>query len=123
MRENKVSLHVEDARNYHNISAIIENIKPDVVVHLAAVAHANRSNKDPYSTFDHSLRTLENVLDAIKNKNIHLIYFSSSMVYGNFKTPEVDEESTYNPWNIWSLKFSAEKIVIGYNQFLVCLIR
>ena len=117
MRENKVSLHVEDARNYHNISALIENIKPDVVVHLAAVAHANRSNKDPYSTFDHSLRTLENVLDAIKNKNIHLIYFSSSMVYGNFKTPEVDEESTCNPLGIYgALKFSAEKIVIGYNQ-------
>ena len=40
MRENKVSLIVEDARNYHKISSLIENINPDIVIHLAAVAHA-----------------------------------------------------------------------------------
>ena len=115
--ENKVSLIVEDARNYHKISSLIENINPDIVIHLAAVAHANRSNKDPFSTFDHSLRTLGNVLDSIKYKNIHLIYFSSSMVYGNFNSSEVDEKSICNPLGIYgALKFSAEKIVIGYNQ-------
>ena len=71
LRKNQVSLHIEDARDYHRISKLIDNIKPDTVIHLAAVAHANRSNKDPYSTFDHSLRTLENVLDAIKNLKTH----------------------------------------------------
>ena len=53
---------------------VIKEINPDVVIHLA-VANANRSNKDPFSTFDHSLRTIENVLDIIRNKDIHLIYF------------------------------------------------
>ncbi len=65
-----------------NLEPLLENV--DVVIHLAAIAHANRSNKDPFSTFDHSLRTLENVLDANRHRNSHLIYFSSSMVYGNF---------------------------------------
>ena len=44
------------------------------------------------TTFDHSLRTLENALDATKNKNVHFIYFSSSMVYGNFKKDIVTEK-------------------------------
>ena len=64
---------------------------------LAAVSHANRSNKDPYTTFDNSLRTLENALDASRNRIKKFIYLSSSMVYGNFKTKEVDEETNCNP--------------------------
>ena len=40
----------------------------DIIIHLAAVSHANKSNKDPHSTFDHSLRTLENTLDFSKDK-------------------------------------------------------
>jgi len=41
-----------------------------------------KSNKDPYSTFDHSLRTLENALDNARGKVEHFIFLSSSMVYG-----------------------------------------
>ena len=37
---------------------IYDQINPDVIIHLAAVSHANRSNKDPHSTFDHSLQCL-----------------------------------------------------------------
>ena len=61
--------------NFDKVDFIIRTIKPDIIIHLAAVSHSNRSNKNPFSTFDHSLRTLENVLDASKNRNIHLIYF------------------------------------------------
>ena len=85
-------------------------------MHLAAVSHANRSNKDPYTTFDNSLRTLENALDASRNR-IKNLYTYVSMVYGNFKTKKVDEETNCNPIGIYgALKFSGEKIVIAYNQ-------
>ena len=62
-------------------------IEPQVVVHLAAIAHAGSSNKDPMSTFGHSLRTLENALDYARGNAEHFVYFSSSMVYGNFLEP------------------------------------
>ena len=68
IKENKIPLIVQDARNYHSLSHEITKINPQVVIHLAAVSHANRSNKDPHSTFDHSLRTLENALDSCKNQ-------------------------------------------------------
>ena len=76
---------IEDARDYHKLSNLINDLKPQIIIHLAAVSHANRSNKDPHSTFDHSLRTLENALDNAKNRIEHFIFLSSSMVYGNFK--------------------------------------
>jgi len=117
LRQAKVGLHVIDARDYHIVSHTLSSIKPDVVVHLAAIAHANRSNKDPFSTFDHSMRTLENVLDASRTHGAQVIYFSSSMVYGNFDGEAVTEDRVCNPLGIYgALKYGAEKLVIGYNQ-------
>lgn len=117
LREADVPFMVQDVRDYHALSKIVSAFKPQVVVHLAAVAHANRANKNPYSTFDHSTRTLENALDVSRDGVEHFIYFSSSMVYGNFAEAAVDETSVCEPIGIYgALKFGGEKLVIAYNQ-------
>lgn len=117
LREANIDIHVQDARDYHALSRILTQIKPEVIVHLAAVAHAGTSNKDPYSTFDHSLRTLENALDWARVNTEHFIFFSSSMVYGNFLSEKVDEEHPLNPIGIYgALKLAGEKMVIAYQQ-------
>lgn len=118
MREHEIPLYVQDARDYINLSHVLNKIEPQVVVQLAAVAHANKSNKDPYSTFDHSLRTLENALDHARGSGVeHFIYFSSSMVYGNFMNGSVTEDTPCEPLGIYgALKFAGEKLVIAYNQ-------
>lgn len=117
LRNAGVPLYVEDARDYLRLSMLLGKLAPDAVVLLAAVAHASRSNKDPFHTFDHSFRTLENALDASRNIAKHFVYFSSSMVYGNFETESVDESSPCNPLGIYgALKFGGEKLVIAYQQ-------
>ena len=117
LRKNKINVNIFDIREYNLVSQYISKVRPDFVIHLAAISHANRSNKDPFSTFDHSLRTLENVLDTLKNFKTHLIYFSSSMVYGHFKNKFATEEDHCNPLGIYgALKYGAEKLVIAYGQ-------
>ena len=117
LRTAEIPLYIQDARDYHALSRLITTISPQVVVQLAAVSHANKSNKDPYSTFDHSFRTLENALDACRDQIEHFIYFSSSMVYGHFQDPEVTEETTCDPLGIYgALKYGGEKLVIAYQQ-------
>ncbi len=117
IQKNKIKLTIQDARDYHAICRLYDEINPDIIIHLAAVSHANKSNKDPHSTFDHSLRTLENTLDFCRSKKIHLIYLSSSMVYGNFNSKQVDEKTACNPLGIYgTLKYSGELIVKSYNQ-------
>jgi len=107
LREARIPVIVQDARDYMKLSVDLLAIKPDVVIVLAAVAHADRSNKDPHSTFDHSLRTLENTLDYSRNSVEHFIYFSSSMVYGNFPGGFVTEETPCEPKGIYgALKFA-----------------
>jgi nucleoside-diphosphate-sugar epimerase len=112
-----IPVHVLDVRDYHMVSRLIKAIEPDAIIHLSAVAHANVANKEPYSTFDHSLPTLQNTLDCSRLFNTHFVYFSSSMVYGNFPDGFVAEESLCEPIGIYgALKFAGEKIVIAYNQ-------
>lgn len=117
LRDANVPLHVVDARDYHVLSRVLGDIKPEVIIHLAAIAHANRSNKDPLSTFDHSLRTLENALDIARDGRAHFIYFSSSMVYGNFEGVAATEDRECHPLGIYgALKLGGEKLVIAYSQ-------
>lgn len=120
LNKNGISLIVTDARDYHLLCRELKEINPDTLIHLAAVAHAGKSNKDPYSTFDHSIRTLENALDNSRSSALsikHFIYFSSSMVYGNFNGHAVTEETVCEPLGIYgALKFAGEKMVIAYNQ-------
>ena len=107
-----------DARDYHGLSRVLTELNPQVIIQLAAIAHAGRSNKDPYSTFDNSLVTLENALDFARSMPVEqFVFFSSSMVYGNFLTEEVDEDHPLNPIGIYgALKVAGEKLVIAYNQ-------
>ena len=117
LKKNDIDLIVQDARNYKEICNLYSKINPDLIIHLAAVSHSNKSNKDPHSTFDHSLRTLENTLDFARVKKRHVIYLSSSMVYGNFQTKEVTEDTACVPIGIYgTLKYSGELLVKAYNQ-------
>jgi nucleoside-diphosphate-sugar epimerase len=120
LNEQAVPLHVVDARDYHALSRTLHDIQPEVVVQLAAIAHANRSNKDPFSTFDHSMRTLENALDFARGEGAgvtRFVYFSSSMVYGNFNGEAATEDRRCEPMGIYgALKYGGERLVIAYNQ-------
>ena len=117
LEKKKIKSIIKDARNHKDIFEVYQEIDPDIIIHLAAVSHANKSNKDPHSTFDNSLRTLENTLDFARQKKIHVIYLSSSMVYGNFDGKEVNENTACNPIGVYgTLKLSGELIVKAYSS-------
>ena len=118
IKGSSVKLYVQDARDYHALSRLIREIEPEIIVQLAAVSHANRSNKDPYSTFDHSFRTLENALDAARGCSVeHFIIMYSYMVYGIFSGDRVDVETVCEPLGI----YGALKLRKDCNRLQLCL--
>lgn len=106
-----------DARDYQTLSPSLAHYKPDVIVHLAAVAHITVANKEPYMTFNNSLDTLKNSLDVARAVGCGLMYFSSSTVYGDFSQPVIDETEELTPTGIYgNLKMCGERMVTAYNQ-------
>lgn len=120
LRENSIPVFEQDSRDYDEMLKIAKALNVDTLIHLAAIAHANISNKEPYKTFDNSFRTLQNSIEIARvHKDMikHFIYLSSSMVYGNFTSGAVDEETQCNPIGIYgTLKLSGEHIVKAYNH-------
>jgi nucleoside-diphosphate-sugar epimerase len=117
LKKNKIKLNIIDIKNFQKINKYVKKFKPEVVIHLSAVSHAARSNKDPQHTFDNSLVTLQNMLEITKNNIKQFIFLSSSMVYGNFTKKNVKENQICKPIGIYgALKFSAEKLIKGYSQ-------
>ena len=48
LKEKKISLIKIDAKNHKKINETLGEVKPNIIIHLAAVSHANRSNVDPH---------------------------------------------------------------------------
>ena len=117
IKEHNIPLIIQDSREYEPYAQHCLTLKPDVIIHLAAVSHSNKSNKDPHTTFDNSLRTLENTLDIAKLNKTQVIYLSSSMVYGDFKSEKVNETTHCDPIGIYgNLKLAGEMIVKSYGH-------
>lgn len=116
LRANGVDLFTQDARDLPGLRSRIEELDPHVVVHLAGVSHADRSNRDPHAAFEHTLLTLEHTLTAATSVE-HLVFFSSSMVYGDFEGAEVTEETPCQPVGVYgALKLAGEKMVMAHEQ-------
>ena len=100
-----------DARDYEIMSEVLGSFAPEVVVHLAAVAHQDRAQRSPHTTWGHSLRTLENALDIAGHLQARrFVYFSSSTVYGEWPASgTVREDSVCLPIHVYgSLKLAGE---------------
>lgn len=116
LRQAGVTMHIYDARDERWVRSVFETFQPEIVVQLAGISHAVRCNSDPNGAFEHTLRTLQTTLNCCRGSE-HLVFFSSSMVYGHFNGQPVTEETPCQPLGIYgALKFAGEKMVIAHSQ-------
>jgi len=88
----------------------------DVIFHLAAQIHVDKSIIEPRHTFDvNTLGTL-NVLDAALENDVELlVYASSSEVYGSAKYVPMDEDHPLNPASPYAAtKTAADRLCFSY---------
>jgi nucleoside-diphosphate-sugar epimerase len=122
LKENGVIVTRGDATGYHGLSRTAREFQPHAIVHLSAVAHANRARKMRHETFDNNLKTLENVLDIAAQRDVfpdapHVVYFSSSMVYGDFKLGQALESFECDPKTLYGgVKLAGENLIKGYRE-------
>ena len=103
--------------------ALIDNLfathKPHVVVNLAAQAGVRYSITNPGAYIESNLIGFYNILEACRHNNVeHLVYASSSSVYGsNKKVPYSTDDKVDNPVSLYAAtKKSNELMAHSYSK-------
>ncbi len=96
-----VRMNLEDREQ---INTLFETEKFDIVCNLAAQAGVRYSIENPHAYISSNIIGFTNILEACRHYNIkHLVYASSSSVYGNSKKmPLSTSDSVDNPISLYA---------------------
>ncbi len=106
-----------DINDYDGMKAIFLKYYPEIVVHLAAYAGVRHSIENPDIYFKNNIDGFYNILTLSNEFKIsHLIFASSSSVYGNINgNPSKEEDASINQESIYaSTKMCNEVMAYGY---------
>ena len=101
------------------IDGLFSNKKPNIVVNLAAQAGVRYSITNPGAYIESNLIGFYNILEACRHNNVeHLVYASSSSVYGsNKKVPYSTDDKVDNPVSLYAAtKKSNELMAHSYSK-------
>jgi len=109
----KYSHFREDIENREILTEIFEDSEFDVVVNLAAQAGVRYSLENPYAYIDTNLKGFGNILEeSRRNKIKHLVYASSSSVYGlNTKQPYSTHQAVNHPISLYAATKKANELM------------
>ena len=95
------------------LEAAFDDFKPQRVVNLAAQAGVRYSLENPHAYIDSNIVGFLNILEACRHRGIeHLVYASSSSVYGaNRKLPFAVEDSVDHPVSLYAASKKANELM------------
>lgn len=108
-----------DLENFEAMKTLFASQKFDLVVHLGAQAGVRHSLTNPHAYINSNITGFVNVLECCKNNAIlHLIYASSSSVYGiDSAIPFSENEGTSHPVSLYAAtKKSNELMAYTYSH-------
>lgn len=110
-----------DVRDPEQLQALIRRVKPDDVVHLAAITTLRESFADPRATYDINFLGTLNVLMALRDSNFsgRMLFVSSSEVYGLLSEQElpVNESRLPQPLSPYAVaKIAAEALCYQWSK-------
>jgi UDP-glucuronate 4-epimerase len=88
-----VDIRPLDLTDRDGFAALFDELRPTRVIHLAAQAGVRYSLENPYAYVDSNLVGFVNLLELCRHRGVgHLVYASSSSVYGDSATPPFSED-------------------------------
>ncbi len=102
-----------DLVDREKLNALFETHNPTQVIHLAAQAGVRYSITNPNVYADSNLTGFTNILEACRHNGIkHLVYASSSSVYGgNAKPPFSEDQSVNQPLSFYAATKAANELM------------
>ena len=112
-RSDNFTFHKIDLANREAVANLFQQMKPSCVIHLAGQPGVRFSIDNPWAYLDSNLAGFLSVLEACRHNNVgHLIYASSSSVYGaNTKRPFSVEDSVDHPISLYAATKKANELM------------
>ena len=102
-----------DVASREGMASLFASRRFDAVVHLAAQAGVRYSIENPHAYIDANLVGFINVLEGARHSRVgHLVYASSSSVYGsNVKLPFSESDSVDHPVSLYAATKKANELM------------
>ncbi len=106
-----------DVRDGSKLDEVMEDFKPDVVIHFAGLKAVGDSMTNPLGYYDVNVRGTLQLLSAMDRHNVRKVIFSSSAtVYGEPEYLPYDEAHPTNPTSVYGrTKLIAEQIITDWS--------
>lgn len=106
-----------DLRDLEAARSAIQKVKPDIVLHAAALTNVDECELDPEAAENTNHRAVANIVDAMRGAGL-LVFFSSIAVYPDEAGPH--KEGTEAPVNIYgSTKLRGEQAAFRHPNALI----
>jgi GDP-4-dehydro-6-deoxy-D-mannose reductase len=112
---------------YHDVNlvepeatfALVEQVKPDAIYHLAGQAFVPRSFENPWETLEINIRAQLNIIQACLAFDLRprLLITSSAEVYGDVQHVPISEDAPLRPSSPYSVSKAAQDL-LGLQYFL-----
>lgn len=102
-----------DLANREGMAQLFADEKFERVIHLAAQAGVRHSIENPFAYIDSNLVGMATILEGCRHNNVqHLVYASSSSVYGmNEKIPFNEDDSVDRPVSLYAATKKANELM------------
>jgi UDP-glucuronate 4-epimerase len=114
------SFHKLDVVDRDGVAALFESQQPQRVIHLAAQAGVRYSITNPHAYIDSNVQGFTNVLEGCRHNGIeHLVYASSSSVYGgNTAMPFSEHHNVDHPVSLYAATKKANELMAHTYSYL-----
>jgi GDP-4-dehydro-6-deoxy-D-mannose reductase len=116
----RLRLEHVDLRERERVYALVDELQPDYIFHLAAQSFVPASFADPWDTLENNIRGELNLLEAVRRseREVHILVIGSNEEYGAPKPDELPltEESPLRPNNPYAVsKVSQDFLGLQYH--------
>ena len=110
-----ISLFTTDLRDPTVVDDLLNDIRPDVIYHLAGQAFVPTAWADPWATMENNIRPQLNILQAMvkKKSKARVLIVASNQVYGKIEKEDlpINEDTAFRPDNPYGVSKVAQDML------------
>ena len=105
------AFHSMDIEDKENVNAVIDKVKPDHIIHTAAMTQVDDCELDHAACDRANVDAVKYIVEAAERNNCHLVHISTDFIFNGEDGP-YDEEGVADPLSYYgAAKWKAELIV------------